>query len=54
LTQGLKKFSEELTEAIKSMTGGVKLRKPSKEFEFENVKEAAENDRAVAHYEKLM
>ena len=36
------------------MTGGVKLRKPSKEFEFENVKEAAENDRAVAHYEKLM
>jgi dynein heavy chain len=54
LISGLIKFASELNEAIKSMSGGVKLRKPDSQFELDNVKEAAESEKVVAHYEKLM
>lgn len=58
LVSGLSKFASELAEAIKSMSGGVRLRSPDKEFEIENsnekYREAAENEALVSHYEKLM
>lgn len=58
LVTGLSKFSNELSEAIKSMSGGVRLRSPEKEYEVDNVadkiEEAVKNEFLVAHYEKLM
>ena len=58
LVVSLKKFASELSEAIKSMSEGVKLAKPSKEHEIENtpekIKEAAENEALVMAYEALM
>lgn len=51
LVSGLGKFASELNEAIKSMTGGVKLRTPSIEFDIGNIKEAADNERVVQHFE---
>ena len=58
LVSGLSKFASELAEAIKSMSGGVKLRSPDKGYEVDNIndkiREAAENEALVSHYEKLM
>ncbi|CAG9316033.1 unnamed protein product [Blepharisma stoltei] len=58
LTSGLAKFASELGEAIKSMSGGVRLRKPDKEYEVENIseklREAADNEVLVSYYEKLL
>ena len=58
LVSGLSKFASELGEAIKSMSGGVKLKSPDKEFELEfgseKMREAGEDEAIVNHYEKLM
>ena len=58
LVSGLSKFASELSEAIKSMSGGVRLQSSDRDYEVENItdkiREAAENEGLVSHYEKLM
>ena len=58
LISGLNKFTKELEEAIKSMTGGIKLRKLPSEYLVDNtdqkIAEAAQNDALVSFYEKIL
>ena len=55
---GLEKFSDELTEAISSLSGGVELRKPDKEFEMEYKQDSRtmvfQDDKIMNHFEGLL
>ena len=58
LVTGLNKFASDLSEAIKSMSGEIKLRSPDRDYEIENtpekIREASENQDFVNHYAFLL